>query len=145
MRTARVLLVAFFAALVVACTSYRVEGPGGYSHKGVIITPQLLEVKGSKLRLRFTFVNHTEEEIVVDRNQMQLMLPDGQVMARFKGTWGGMTKGFHQIPAGASHDVFMDFKLEEEPPEELLLQLTGVLQDGKPMDLPDYPVKIYVE
>ncbi|NUP05500.1 MAG: hypothetical protein HOW73_05520 [Polyangiaceae bacterium] len=141
---ARILAIALFA-FVVGCSSYRVEGPGTYSHDGVIITPQQLEMRGSKLRLRFTFVNHTEHEIMVDRNQTQLVLPDGQVVGRFKGTFGGMTKGFHKIEAGMSHDVFMDFLLDGEPPEELLLQLTGVVADGKPMDLPDYKLTIEPE
>ena len=67
--------------LVVGCAAYPVEGPGIYNHEGVMVTPQLLEVKGSKLRLRFTFANHSDKEIVVDRSQMSLILPDGQVMA----------------------------------------------------------------
>jgi hypothetical protein len=142
-------IVVLFMGLAVAsasgCTSYRVEGPGAYSHQGVVVTPQALEVHRKKLRLRFTFANHTTEEITVDRNQMVLVLPDGQVMGRFKGTWGGLTSGHHRIAPGLSHDVFMDFLIEDDIPPTLSLKLSGVIQGGKPMSLPNYELTISEE
>lgn len=137
------VLVATMAATAPACRpSYVVEGPGAYSHRGVVVTPQLLEVRGKKLRLRFTFANHTDEGITVDRDQMALVHPDGHELARFKGTFGGITSGAHQISAGSSHDVFLDFLLEEEVPSRVSLRLSGVIQGGNPMKLPDYELAI---
>ena len=137
------MMVLVLVAFVPACgPSYLVEGPGSYSHEGIMITPILLDVRGDKLRVRLNVVNHTEEEVVVDRNQMQLVLPDGQVVGRFTGKISGMTSGVHRIPAGTSHRVFMDFMIEGGPPSEVRLQLTGVIQGGKPMDLPDYELTI---
>lgn len=145
MKSSALMLLAALATAEVGCTSYQVSGPGSYSHEGVIINPQTLALSGSKLRLRFVFINHTESEILVDRNQMSLRFPDGQVASRFTGTWGGMTSGMHKIPPGGSHNVFMDFRLDGDPPSHASLVLTGVVSDGKPMDLPDYEIDITQE
>src|SRR6185503_13964474 len=88
------------AASTMGCQHYAVYGPAKYDHDGVTIIAQRLELKKRKLRLRFTFANHTDEQITVDRNQMTLKYPDGGEVGRFKGTFGGVTSGRHVIPAG---------------------------------------------
>ena len=134
------LLVVMALVAAIGCgRSARVLGPADYNNGGLAILPQELELSRGKLELKFTFINHTDKVMYVDRDQMMVRLSDGSTRARHKGTWMGMASGTHTIPPGLSHDVFMDFELGDEfAPGPIALVLSGVIVDGKPLPLPDY-------
>lgn len=145
-KLAALLVVALYVALGSGCKqSYHVEGPPSYSHNGIVVIPQVLEMKGSKLKLRFTFANHLDDEITIDKNQMVLRLPEGSEQGRHAGTFGKFGSGRHVVQPGESHNVFLDFLIEGEPPTEATLEISGVIVDGKPLDLPDYEIAISSE
>ncbi|MFO0556159.1 MAG: hypothetical protein U0271_47720 [Polyangiaceae bacterium] len=133
------------APALTGCAHYAVYGPASYDHGGVEIITQKLEYRSHKLRLRFTFVNHTDQEIVVDRNQITIAYADGAEVGRAVGRFGHVTSGRHKIRAGESHAVHLDFEVDDDPPVKLKLKVNGVLADGAEIELPDYPLEIEQE
>src|SRR4051794_19642225 len=90
--------LALTLALVAACSGARVVPQTTYEQTALSVRPQELRISRGKLELKFTFVNHSEKVMFVDRDQMSVRLADGSTRSRYKGTWAGMGNGTHTIP-----------------------------------------------
>ena len=77
---------------------------------GIMVTPTETYVQGHLLNVRTTFMNQGPLPITVNRDAVQLIMPDGRVVARSSGTYTQHTP--YVIMPGMSHAVWVDFRAE---------------------------------
>lgn len=138
-----VVLAAMLVAGAMGCGPKVQATPvGAYEEGALAIGVQKIEVDDEKLVLKLTFINRTDKQMMVDRNQLQLRMPDGSLRSRYTGTFGGLTNAVHTIMPAMSHNVFVDFIVGEGTTGRVALVMSGVVVDGKPVALPEYPIDL---
>ncbi len=110
-----------------------------YAAPELEIQVQDINMDDEKLKLKLTFVNHTQSVMQVDRNQLKLAV-GGRLQTRFTGKLSGMTSGLHTLQPGLSHAVFVDYIVGEgfSGTATLALSQGGVIVNGASLPLPDF-------
>lgn len=137
------------AALVVA--SLGCGGGKQYWHAqpvntaGIRILPQKVTVWGKLLYVDTEIWNDSAVPVMVDRDRVTLVLPNGSSVGRSQGTWT-QHKGY-VLPPGGRRAVNVDFKADgfkwSEVGNAQVEFSQAVLIEGNPVMLPRMPVSKY--
>ncbi len=137
------------AALVVA--SLGCGGSKQYWHAqpvtsaGIRILPQKVTLWGKLLYIDTVVFNDSSVPVMVDRDRVSLVLPDGGVVGRSQGTFT-QHKGYI-VPPGGRHPVNVDFRAEgfkwADVGNAQVDFSQAVTIDGAPVMLPRMPVSRY--
>src|SRR3569832_1514773 len=79
--------------------TYQPQG-AGYEHRGVLITPLKIYLKGKKLWFELNVINNTGKLLTIDKNQITLKL-EGAELPREQGVFGKFAKP-HLVNPGLS-------------------------------------------
>lgn len=112
-----------------------------YRHDGLTLEVKDISFSAKKIWFKVTFLNESDQTMVVDADRLRLSLPDGRTLARVKGVFDGVSHGTKAIPAGGSQAVAFEFLVGEAPPE-VSLDLSGVLVGSKPFRGPALVAKL---
>jgi hypothetical protein len=142
----RSFLAAAYTAIV--ATSLGCGGGKQYWHAqpvltpGVRIEPKKVMVWGKLLYVETDLFNYSSVPVIVHRDQVVLVLPNGAVIGRSQGTFT-QHKGY-VVPPGGMHAVHVDFKAEGFKWSDVQSAQVNfgpaVFVDGQPLMLPTMPV-----
>ncbi len=117
-------------------TAAPLQGPG------IIVQPTSVYATGRLLNVRTTFVNQGPVPIMVNRDAVQLVLPDGRMVARAAGTYTQHAP--YLILPGASRPVWVDFRAEgwswHDLPGAQVNWSPAVSVNGQPVAMPPMPL-----
>ena len=76
--------------------------------QGITVTVQEIRQRGERLFFRTNFINQNPSPIVINRDLIQIVLPDGRRLGRSSGRME--IRGSYVVPTGQSHAVNFDFQ-----------------------------------
>ena len=107
---------------------------------GIDIRVEEAYTHGEKLTVRTMFFNRSAMPLMVNRDAVVVVLPNGQSVGRYAGTMAaGLNRIPYVIPPGGEHQVFVDFVSGYRWHEFPAVQINwsnAVTMNGAPIALP---------
>jgi hypothetical protein len=103
--------------------------------QGLVVQPFEVYARGRLLNVRTNVSNQGSLPVVIDRDAVTLILPNGRMISRSQGTFTQHTP--YVLAPGATHPVFVDFRSEDfnwrDFPEAQVNWQSAVTVNGMPI------------
>jgi iron complex outermembrane receptor protein/hemoglobin/transferrin/lactoferrin receptor protein len=117
-------------------------GPASYQHGPIVVYTDRIYVDAQQVRADLVIVNVSTRPISYDPHRVLLRVPGGATVGpQFEGVDGGASEPPVALAAGAFKRTTFIYSVALAPYAKAVLVFGGFEEEGRPVELPDFPIE----
>ncbi len=117
-------------------------GPASYQHGPIVVHTDRIYADAQQVRADLLIVNLSTRPISYDPHRVLLRVPDGATVGpQFEGLDGGASEAPVALAPGAIERTSFVYAVALPPYAKAVLVFGGFEEEGRPVELPDFPIE----